>query len=130
MAQFHPEIIARKNDNPVHADGSALDHTEFSDSDTVDNGPANTSNGVDSDMPTGFADFSASDYVQHTRARHKIPVKLQLIRLSDNLAAIEPPETICSNCHRALVHYIVTKCGKVFDVNRIISGWCRLVVTT
>jgi hypothetical protein len=113
MAQFHPEVIVRKSDNPVHADGTILDPTEFSDSDTVDNGHANTGNGVDSDMPTGFAGFSASDYVQHTRARHKIPVELRLIQLSDNLAAIEPPETLCPNCDRALVRYIVTKCGKV-----------------
>jgi len=123
MAQFHPEIIAKKSESSVNAGGTVLGGTELLDIDTADNGPADTSNASYSYVPSGVADFSASDYVQHTRAHHSIPVALKLVRLSDNLVALEPHELLCPVCATALVRYAVTKCGKVFDVNRIVSGW-------
>jgi len=123
--QFHPEIFAKTADSNLNAVGTSADGMEF-DTDTVHN--AASSNAIDSDTPTAVEHFSAFDYVQLTREHHRIPVDVKLVRVSDSLAAVEPPEIVCPVCARSLVHFAVTNNGKVFDVNRIISGLCLFII--
>jgi hypothetical protein len=66
----------------------------------------------------------------YLRQRYRIPPDLEAILVSDSISSIEPPESQCPICSGSLSCSLLTKHGKMYDVDRCISGWFfRLCLT-
>jgi len=117
MAQWY---IAQEKPELMHAFSPDVDLNESSDVDVTEHV---------NDVPqlsattTSMSELSVLDRLDlYTQPRYRIPTDLTAVVVPGNICIIEPPDSRCPICDGSLSTSLLTKHGKMYDVDRCLTG--------